>query len=91
MNGALRWKELALDQLLPVDEEKEEAAKAALARKLANGTANHPPPIPQQGAMPPGPSEDGDDENDENDDDDEGDEDDETTSDEEDDEEPEDQ
>ncbi|TCD71792.1 hypothetical protein EIP91_003135 [Steccherinum ochraceum] len=94
VNGALRWKELALDQLLPVDEEKEEAAKAALARKLANGSANQPPPIPQQppGMMAPGNNgEDEDDENDENDEDDDEDDNDETSSDEEDYEEPEDQ
>ena len=27
VNGSLRWKDLALDLLLPVDEEKEEAEK----------------------------------------------------------------
>ncbi|THH27741.1 hypothetical protein EUX98_g6438 [Antrodiella citrinella] len=96
VNGALRWKELALDQLLPVDVEKEEAAKAALARKLANGngTANHPPPIPQPPAamLPPGVNnEEDDDENEENDEDDEEEEEEETSSDEEDYEEPEDQ
>ena len=44
VNGALRWRDLALERLLPVDHEREEAARAALARKLANGaaTANNP-------------------------------------------------
>lgn len=32
------WKDLALDILLPVDPVKEEAARAAKARRLANGT-----------------------------------------------------
>ncbi|OAX41032.1 hypothetical protein K503DRAFT_668189, partial [Rhizopogon vinicolor AM-OR11-026] len=37
VNGALRWKDLALDRLLPVNEEKEEMERAAQARKMANG------------------------------------------------------
>ncbi|KAF8141916.1 hypothetical protein EV363DRAFT_38182 [Boletus edulis] len=37
VNGALRWKDLAMEQLLPVDEEKEEMKRAAEARKMANG------------------------------------------------------
>ena len=37
INGAFRWNELALDQLLPIDEEKEEAKRAAQARKMASG------------------------------------------------------
>ena len=40
VNGALRWRDLALEQLLPVDHEREEAARAALARKLASGAAS---------------------------------------------------
>jgi len=45
VNGSLRWKDLALDTLFPVDEAREAADKAAQARKLASGTsANHPPP-----------------------------------------------
>lgn len=52
LNAGLRWNELALDSLLPVDEEKEEAKKAAQARKMASGAAsNHPQqpaPAPQQ-------------------------------------------
>lgn len=47
VNGSLRWKDLALDTLFPVDEAREEAEKAAQARKMASGaTANHPPPQP---------------------------------------------
>jgi hypothetical protein len=50
VNGALRWKDLALEQLLPVDEEKEEMRRAAEARKMANGATgqahHHPPPQP---------------------------------------------
>ncbi|TFK30218.1 hypothetical protein FA15DRAFT_203701 [Coprinopsis marcescibilis] len=42
VNGQFRWHELALDQLLPVDEEKEELKRAAQARKMASGaTSNH--------------------------------------------------
>ncbi|PCH38057.1 hypothetical protein WOLCODRAFT_130651 [Wolfiporia cocos MD-104 SS10] len=45
VNGSLRWKDLALDILYPVDEAREEAEKAAQARKLASGvSANHHPP-----------------------------------------------
>ncbi|GJE86984.1 hypothetical protein PsYK624_030670 [Phanerochaete sordida] len=50
VNGALRWKDLALDTLLPVDEEKEEAERAVQARKMASGASQHPPhpqPPPQ--------------------------------------------
>jgi hypothetical protein len=71
INGTLRWKDLALDILLPVDKEREEAEKAAHARKMASGaTANHYQPASQ----PPGTTaEEGDaddeNENDENDDD----------------------
>ena len=44
VNGALRWKDLALDSLLPIDHEKEEAERAAQARKLASGaTSNNNP------------------------------------------------
>jgi len=49
VNGALRWKDLALEQLLPVDEEKEEMKRAAEARKMANvatAQVHHPPPQP---------------------------------------------
>ncbi|KAI8969374.1 hypothetical protein BD414DRAFT_503591 [Trametes punicea] len=47
VNGSLRWKDLALDLLFPVDQAREEAEKAAQARKMASGTtSNHPPPQP---------------------------------------------
>lgn len=36
-SGTLRWHELALDQLLPVDEQKAEAERAAQARTVAPG------------------------------------------------------
>ncbi|KAH9893533.1 hypothetical protein C8Q73DRAFT_697365 [Cubamyces lactineus] len=53
VNGSLRWKDLALDLLFPVDQAREEAERAAQARKMASGTAaNHPPPQP-----PPPPQE----------------------------------
>ena len=49
VNGTLRWKDLALDILLPVDKEKEDAEKAAHARKMASGaTANQQQPPSQQ-------------------------------------------
>jgi len=38
INVGMVWKYLALDLLLPVDPAKEEAARAAKARRLANGT-----------------------------------------------------
>ncbi|OBZ74222.1 hypothetical protein A0H81_05957 [Grifola frondosa] len=67
INGSLRWKDLALDLLFPIDEAQQEAEKAAEARRLASGaTTNHPPP-------PPAPvqdqtvDEDEEEENDEND------------------------
>lgn len=43
VNAALRWKDLGLEMLLPVNEEKEEAERAALARKMASGAlqSNH--------------------------------------------------
>ena len=71
VNGSLRWKDLALDILLPIDKEKEEAEKAAHARKMASGaTTNQYQPASQQ---PEAAGEDGDaddeNENDENDDD----------------------
>jgi len=50
-NGALRWKDLALDLLLPVDHAKEEAERAALARKMASGTSSNNNP-PQQQRVP---------------------------------------
>jgi hypothetical protein len=86
INGALRWRDLALDLLLPADEEKEEAQKAAQARKMASGaTANHPPAQPQQQQMQPDQTieeeeedeDENENENDENDNEDDEDEDDE--------------
>jgi len=41
VNGFLRWKELGLDTLLPVDEEAEKKAQAEQARKMANGAPTH--------------------------------------------------
>jgi len=77
INGTLRWKDLALERLLPVDEEKEEAARATQARKMASGTVpNHNPPAPQapQGqttvaAQTTDEEDDSEDTNDENDED----------------------
>jgi len=79
INGALRWRDLALDELLPVDEEKEEAKRAMQARKMASGASNHNPQ-PQQQQQPPQMPQDqtldeDDDENDDNDEDDDDDED----------------
>ncbi|KAJ7095473.1 hypothetical protein C8R43DRAFT_1049369 [Mycena crocata] len=47
VNGALRWRDLATEHLLPVDEEKEEAKRAIEARKMASGATN--PTAPQGG------------------------------------------
>ncbi|KAI9510018.1 hypothetical protein F5148DRAFT_658018 [Russula earlei] len=72
VNGTLRWKDLALDILLPVDKEKEEAEKAAHARKMASGAnANQYQPPSQQQPEAVGEEGDADDENenDENDED----------------------
>lgn len=49
VNGSLRWRDLALDRLLPVNEEKEEMKRAAEARKMANGATSQP----QQQQQPP--------------------------------------
>ena len=40
-NGNLRWTDLALNDLLPIDEEKEEAQRAIQARKMASGASNN--------------------------------------------------
>lgn len=54
VTGQLRWKELALDQLLPIDEAKEEQKRAAQARKMAMGATNNQrrrrqdEPVPEQ-------------------------------------------
>ncbi|PSS35506.1 hypothetical protein PHLCEN_2v1531 [Hermanssonia centrifuga] len=80
VNGSLRWRDLALDMLLPVDEEKEQAERAAHARKMASGTAGgHVPPQPAQALQDQTLEEEDDDENDENENDEDGDEADPTT------------
>lgn len=53
INGALRWRDLALDELLPVDEEKEEALRAVQARKMASGASGHNPQPQQHQPHPP--------------------------------------
>ncbi|KAF9482609.1 hypothetical protein BDN70DRAFT_874784 [Pholiota conissans] len=50
INGNLRWRDLGLDDLLPVDEEKEEAKRAMQARKMASGASNNNPQAQQQHA-----------------------------------------
>jgi hypothetical protein len=72
VNGFLRWKELGLDTLLPVDEEAEKKAQAEQARKMANGAPAHqqptaPPPQPagaQRQTFGMQPDEEGDEEED---------------------------
>ena len=79
VNGFLRWKDLGLDTLLPVDEEAEKKAQAEQARKMANGAPAHqqstgPPPQTvgvQQQAVGTQTEEDGDEEDTEGSDDDE--------------------
>jgi len=67
VNGTLRWKDLALDILLPIDQEKEEAEKAAQARKMASGAAaNHHQAAQQEPEDATMDEDDADDENDEN-------------------------
>ncbi|KAG6907890.1 hypothetical protein DXG01_006997 [Tephrocybe rancida] len=53
INGTLRWKDLAMDELLPVDEEKEKAKRAMQARKMASGASNHNPQPQQQQQQAP--------------------------------------
>ncbi len=69
VNGSIRWKDLALDLLFPVDQVREEAERAAQARQMASGTtSNHPAPQPQQqAAQNQAVEEEEEDENDEND------------------------
>jgi len=55
INGALRWRDLALSDLLPVDEAKEEAKRAMQARKMASGATNHNPQPAQHQTPPPMP------------------------------------
>jgi hypothetical protein len=69
----LRWKDLALDILLPVDKEREDAEKAAHARKMASGATANSNPYQPPSQQPEAGGEEGDaddeNENDENDDD----------------------
>ncbi|KAJ7229153.1 hypothetical protein GGX14DRAFT_530735 [Mycena pura] len=78
VNGALRWRDLAMAHLLPVDEEKEEAKRAVEARKMASGASNAPAPQAGMGADQTG-EEDEEEENDENENEDDEDEDEEPT------------
>ena len=68
ISGALRWQDLALNDLLPIDEEKEAARKAFQARKMASGASNNNPPGQQQQQQAPqtqqGQADDEDDEDD---------------------------
>ncbi|KAF9564222.1 hypothetical protein CPC08DRAFT_631508 [Agrocybe pediades] len=73
LNGTLRWRDLGLEELLPVDEEKEEAKRAIQARKMASGSSGQNPQVPQQHAAHL-PDELGIDEEDEDEDDEENDE-----------------
>ncbi|TFL01678.1 hypothetical protein BDV98DRAFT_548329 [Pterulicium gracile] len=60
VNGLGRWNELALEELLPVDEEKETAKRAAEARKMASGATGGGQPPPQAApVLDPGDSEEG--------------------------------
>jgi len=70
VNGALRWKDLALDILLPVDHEKEEAERAAQARKMASGAASNNGPPPQRAGEMQGAADQTVDDDDDDDDDD---------------------
>ena len=90
INGTLRWRDLALDELLPVDEEREEALRAIQARKMASGAPGHnPQPQHQHQAQADQTIDEDEDEDDEDEEEDE-DEDDEDDDDDDDDEEEED-
>ncbi|KAJ6458105.1 hypothetical protein C8R47DRAFT_1227123 [Mycena vitilis] len=65
VNGALRWRDLAMEHLLPVDEEKEEAKRAIEARKMASGASNATAPQAGMGQDQTA-DEDDEEENDEN-------------------------
>jgi hypothetical protein len=65
VNGALRWKDLAMEYLLPVDEEKEEANRAIEARKMASGASSSAAPQAGMGQDQTAEEED-EEENDEN-------------------------
>ncbi|KAH9840070.1 uncharacterized protein C8Q71DRAFT_855366 [Rhodofomes roseus] len=74
VNGSLRWKDIALDTLYPVDEARQEAERAAQARKMASGTSTNqpPPPPPPAQVQQPVEEDDEDEEHDENEEDDDG-------------------
>ncbi|KAJ6491439.1 hypothetical protein C8R47DRAFT_1176960 [Mycena vitilis] len=65
VNGALRWRDLAMEHLLPVDEEKEDAKRAIEARKMASGASNAAAPQAGMGQDQTA-DEDDEEENDEN-------------------------
>ncbi|KAJ7653019.1 hypothetical protein B0H17DRAFT_397952 [Mycena rosella] len=65
VNGALRWKDLAMEYLLPVDEEREEGKCAIETRKMASGASNAAAPQAGMGQDQTA-EEDEEDENDEN-------------------------
>lgn len=66
-NGTLRWTDLGLDELLPIDEEKEEAQRAMQARKMASGTSNNNPQGQQAQPAQVQPSDDDEDDDDDED------------------------
>ncbi|KAJ7663819.1 hypothetical protein DFH06DRAFT_986690 [Mycena polygramma] len=82
VNGALRWRDLAMEHLLPVDEEKEEAKRAIEARKMASGASNATAPQAGMGQDQTA-DEDDEEENDENENEDDDEDSDETEGDEE--------
>lgn len=86
INGTLRWRDLALDELLPVDEEREEALRAIQARKMASGTPGHNPQPQAQAQAQADQTMDEDEDEDDEDEDDDGDDDDEDDEDEDEDE-----
>ncbi|KAH9940877.1 uncharacterized protein BXZ73DRAFT_98709 [Epithele typhae] len=53
VNGSIRWKDLALTLLFPVDSAREDADKAAQARQMASGTASNQQQPQQQQQVPP--------------------------------------
>lgn len=52
VNEQLRWLDLGLDDILPVDEDKELAKRAIQARKMASGASHHNPQGHQQAHVP---------------------------------------
>ncbi|KAJ7173511.1 hypothetical protein C8R46DRAFT_1083035 [Mycena filopes] len=66
VNGALRWRDLAMEYLLPLDETKEEAMRAVEARKMTTGGSNTTAPQMTGMGQDQTVDEDEDDENDEN-------------------------